>query len=160
MTRELRKEIEVAGSAAEVWAAWTTSAGVVEFFAPQAWIEPRVGGAYELYFLAEAPEGSRGSEGCRFLELEPERRLVVSWNFPPSIPAIRHEQTRVEIALDPVGDRATRVRMTQTGWREGDDWDQGYAYFDRAWGLVLARLARRFERGPIDWADPWLPEAP
>jgi uncharacterized protein YndB with AHSA1/START domain len=158
MERELRKEVDVAAPAVGVWRAWTTTDGVVAFFAPEALIEPREGGAFELYFMTEAPAGSRGSEGCRFVELEPPRRFVVSWNFPPSLPAIRDEQTRVEIALEPRGDHATRVRLLQTGWREGDDWDKGFAYFDRAWGFVLARLARSFEHGPIDWSDPWVPD--
>jgi uncharacterized protein YndB with AHSA1/START domain len=158
MGRELRKEIVVAAPVGEVWRAWTTSEGVVAFFAPEARIEPRVGGAYELYFMTDAPAGSRGSEGCTVLAIEPERRLAVSWNFPPSIPAIRDERTRVEIELEPVPGAGTRVRMLQTEWREGEDWDLGYAYFDRAWGLVMARLERRFELGPIDWSDPWVPD--
>ena len=32
---------------------------------------------------------------------------------------------------------------------------QAYAYFDRAWGNVLANLRKRFESGPIDWSD-WM----
>jgi hypothetical protein len=42
------------------------------------------------------------------------------------------------------------------GWGEGGQWDQAYAYFDRAWGHVLANLVKRWETGqPIDWRD-WL----
>ena len=37
-------------------------------------IEAEVGGAYELYFDLEQPEGMRGSEGCTVVELEPVRR--------------------------------------------------------------------------------------
>ena len=33
--------------------------------------------------------------------------------------------------------------------------EQAYAYFDRAWGNVLANLRKRFESGPIDWSD-WM----
>ena len=42
------------------------------------------------------------------------------------------------------------------GWGDGGQWDQAYAYFDRAWGNVLANLQKRFaEAKPYDWA-PWL----
>ena len=46
----------------------------------------------------------------------------------------------------------TRVVMKHTGWKEGAEWDQSFAYFDRAWTKVLANLERHFNTGPIDWA--------
>jgi len=49
----------------------------------------------------------------------------------------------------------TLVRLTQTGWGDGGQWDQAYAYFDRAWGNVLTNLQKRFAEGPVDW-KPWL----
>jgi hypothetical protein len=47
----------------------------------------------------------------------------------------------------------TRVRLTHTGWGDGGEWDKAYAYFDRAWGNVLANLQKRFADGPIDWTE-------
>jgi hypothetical protein len=55
----------------------------------------------------------------------------------------------------PQGERATEVRLHHVGWGEGGEWDKAHAYFDRAWGHVLANLKRRFEQGPQDWG-PWL----
>lgn len=41
-----------------------------------------------------------------------------------------------------------------TGFSRGGEWDDVYAYFERAWiGIVLQRLAYRFEHGPIDWEN-------
>lgn len=151
--RVLAREVRVAAPPERVFAAWTTEEGTRTFFAPAARIEPRVGGPYEIYFAPEAPEGSRGCDTCRVLELDPPRRLAFSWIFPPSLPSIRSEETRVEVTLTPERD-GTRVLLTQTGWRSGEDWDEGYAYFDRAWALVLSRLAQSFEAGPIDWSQP------
>ena len=47
------------------------------------------------------------------------------------------------------------MTLHHTGWGEGGEWDQAYAYFDRAWGNVLANLKKRFDNGPIDWTE-WL----
>ena len=152
--RAIRLEIEVAAPRSAVWQTWTTSEGVRTFFAPDARIEARPGGAYELYFMPEAPEGSRGSEGCTVVSLAPEERLEVTWNFPPTIPSIRDAHTQWNVVLESLGPERTRVRMTHNHWREGADWDEGFAYFQRAWKLVLSRLQRRFEHGPIDWNDP------
>jgi len=52
-------------------------------------------------------------------------------------------------------DGGTEVNMTHIGWGEGGEWDQAYAYFDRAWGNVLNNLQKRFVEGPVDWTD-WL----
>ena len=147
-------EVEVAAARDAVWEAWATSEGAKTFFAPDARIEAHAGGAYELYFVLGAPEGSRGSEGCKVISLSPGQRLVVTWNFPPTIPSIRDEHTRWALTLEPIGDDHTLVRLNHYGWKEGPDWDEGFAYFERAWGLVLGRLQRRFTQGPIDWDNP------
>lgn len=155
--REICKSVEVAAPLAEVWRAWTSAEGAITFFAPGARIEARPGGPYELYFDPEAPEGERGSEGCTVRELQTERFLSVTWNFPPSLPTLRNEHTTVGIGLQAMDAGRTRVVLTHTGWRDGPQWMEGFSYFVRAWDLVLARLHHRFAEGPIDWADPFTP---
>lgn len=151
----LRKECLVKAPAAEVWRAWTTTEGVQGFLAPQAWLEAKTGGAFEMSFVPEAPAGMRGSEGCTVLVLEEHRRLAFTWNFPPTLPALRAlgPCTRVTVELETVGD-TTRVILLHEGWKEGEDWAKGRSYFDAAWDQVLARLQRRFESGPLHWNDP------
>ena len=122
----------------------------------EAKIDLRVGGRYEMYFLPDASPGSRGSEGCVVYEIDAPTRLVFSWNFPPTIPALRKTgaQTQVIVTLQLSEEKTTVVSLAQTGWQDGTAWDQGYAYFDRVWTVVLNRLKRRFDTGPIDWRDP------
>jgi uncharacterized protein YndB with AHSA1/START domain len=144
LPKAVRKEALVAGPLADVWAAWTTPEGLRSFFAPQVHMRLEAGGPFEILFHPASPEGSRGSEGCRVLAFAPPRVLAFSWNAPPSMPTVRQERTQVVVELEPLGERLTRVRLTHTGWKEGAEWDQAYAYFDIAWGKVLASLAERF----------------
>ena len=140
---------------AEVWRAWTTSEGVVTFFAQAANIRLEPGGAFELYFDTEAPPGLQGSEGMRVLSYLPGEMLSFEWNAPPRFPELRNgPRTWVVVRLDDVGARATRVRLAHLGWRGGGEWDQVHSYFDRAWDTVLRRLVCRFESGPVDWEIP------
>ncbi len=157
MPRAIRKQVVVNATGDRVWAAWTTEAGVKTFFAPAAKIELHSGGAYEMYFMLEAEPGTRGSEGCSVTMVEPQRKLGFTWNFPPTLPTIRNARTQVSIELVPTNDGKTMVRLSQTGWGEGKDWDEGFQYFQRAWSLVLSRLQYRFESGPIDWNKPYVP---
>ena len=151
--RALRKEVTVAAPLAEVWKAWTTTDGVKTFFGPEARIEAVIGGPYEIYFATTAPEGLRGSEGCKVQSVVPLQLFAFEWNAPPTIPAIRNSglHTLVTIRLHEEGPDQTRVEMIHTGWGQGEDWDKTYAYFDKAWDAVLSNLEYRYRVGPVEF---------
>lgn len=150
--RILRATLVLDAPVESVWKLWTTEDGLKSFFAPGCRVEPRVDGVYEIYFDPSAPAGGKGAEGTRILAFEPERRLVFTWNAPPSQPAIRAQRTVVEIRLAREGEKKTRFVFTHSGWGEGPEWDATFAYFDKAWnGFVLPNLVWRVRHGPIDW---------
>ena len=153
--RSIDKEVVVAASVDEVWDAWTTRAGITSFFAPDAKIDPRVGGAFEIYIDPLAAPGGRGADDMRFMALQPKKMLSFDWNAPPHLPAARQQRTFVVVRIEPVADKQTRVTLHHTGWGDGGEWDKAYAYFDRAWGGVLGNLKKRFDSGPIDWTE-WM----
>jgi uncharacterized protein YndB with AHSA1/START domain len=142
-----------------VWQAWTTEDGIRSFFARGSRIEPRVDGAYEIWFDPSQPAGRRGADDMRILALEPLRRLVFTWNAPPDQPFVRSQRTVVALDLEPAGEGRTRLRLTHSDCGEGADWDKAFAYFDRAWGgFVLPNLRYSLADGPIDWAN--MPKLP
>ena len=137
-------ERDVACPPDSVYRLWTTAEGVGEFLGVTARIEPRVGGPYEFAFLAEAPDGVRGGEGCRILALEPDRLVVFSWNSPPGFET-RGQHTWVVLSLTPVA-AGTRVRLAHWGHGSGPQWDANREYFAAAWASVLDALAGYCER--------------
>jgi uncharacterized protein YndB with AHSA1/START domain len=153
--RAIDKQVVVNATLDQAWDAWTTREGIVAFLAPEAKIEPRVGGAFEIYFDPYAPAGSKGADGMRFMALQPKKMLSFDWNAPPSLPEARQQRSFVVVRFEPLDDRQTRVTLHHTGWGDGGEWDKAYAYFDRAWGNVLANLGKRFDKGPQDWGE-WL----
>jgi uncharacterized protein YndB with AHSA1/START domain len=153
--RAIDKEIVVAATPQQVWSAWTTRAGITSFFAPDANIEARVDGAFEIYINPLAEPGLKGADGMRFLALQPPRMLSFTWNAPPSLPEVRQQRTFVVVRIQPIGEKETRVTLHHSGWGDGGEWDKAYGYFDRAWGNVLGNLKKSFESGPIDWTA-WL----
>ena len=153
--RSLDKEVIIKASLDQAWASWTTREGIVAFFAPDAQIEPRVGGAFHIYIDPGAAPGMRGADEMRFLALQPKKMLSFDWNAPPHLPEARAQRTVVILRFEPLGETETRVRLHHVGWGEGGEWDKAYAYFDRAWGNVLANLKKRYESGPQDWTE-WL----
>ncbi len=130
---------------AEVWKAWTTAEGIESFFAPKAAkVEPVTGGAFELWFGVNLPEGSRGSEGCKVHSVKPLEQFVFEWNAPPTIPAIRGLRTLVYLDFKALPDNRTEVTLRNFGYGDGEDWQKAKAYFTQAWPAVMAGLEKRF----------------
>jgi len=153
--RAIDKVVVIAANVDQAWDAWTTREGIVSFFAPDAVIEPRVGGAFHIHIDPTAPPGMKGADDMRFMALQPKKMISFDWNAPPSLPQARTQRTFVIVRFEPINERETRVSLHHTGWGDGGEWDKAFAYFDRAWGNVLANLKKRFESGPQDWTE-WL----
>lgn len=132
--------VEVEATPAQVWELWTTEEGLT-FFAPASRIDLRPGGDYEVYFVPDAPEGQRGSEGTIVLGFQQDRMLTVTWALPPYMPEVRPHLTPLTIEIIPVSDTTTSVTITHTGWGEGGEWDAAYAYFQQTWPLVLTAMS-------------------
>lgn len=150
--RTIVKTATVKATVDEVWNAWTTSEGIKSFFAPDARVDPRPGGAFEIHFNPYARPGLKGADGMTVLAVQDKRMFSFTWNSPPHLAEVRPQRTAVTVRLKPAGEGLTDVRITHSGWGDGGQWDQSFEYFSGAWGRILANLERRFTDGPIDWA--------
>jgi uncharacterized protein YndB with AHSA1/START domain len=92
--RVVKAEIIVNAALDAVWEAWTTEAGVKTFFVPACKVEPRVYGAFEMYFNPNGAPGQRGGEGNVILAMQPKSMLSFTWNAPPHLPNVRQQRTR------------------------------------------------------------------
>jgi uncharacterized protein YndB with AHSA1/START domain len=153
--RAIEKSAVVDATVDQVWDSWTTREGIVGFFAPDAKIEPRVGGAFQIYIDPIAEPGMKGADEMRYMALQPKKMISFDWNAPPSLPEARAQRTFVVVRIEPVSEKQTRVTLHHTGWGDGGEWDKAYAYFERAWGNVLINLQKRWTEGPKDWTE-WM----
>lgn len=130
---------------ATAWGAWTTAEGIESFFAPKAAkVEPFPGGAFELWFGVNLPEGSRGSEGCRVHSVKPMEQFVFEWSAPPTIPVIRPLRTLVYLDFKALDERRTEVTLRNFGYGEGEEWAKAKAYFQKAWPVIMANYQKRY----------------
>jgi uncharacterized protein YndB with AHSA1/START domain len=153
--RAIDREVVVPANVDAVWQAWTTSEGIKTFFAPDAHVELRVDGPFEIFINPYAKPGLKGADGMRIIGFQDRRMLSFTWNAPPSLPEARANRTVVILRFEPVGDKETIVSLHHVGWGEGGEWDKAFEYFSKAWPNVLASLQKRFASGPVDWTD-WL----
>ena len=143
--RVLVLALEIPAPRAEVWKAFSTSAGLTTWLTPQATVDLRPGGEWTARF----PGGSTG--GGTIVSFVPEKELVLLALAPDRFPAVRAARTRARFEFEARGG-ATLVRLTQTGWKSGAEWDRAYEYLAVGNAQLLAALHRRFVSGPIDWS--------
>ena len=125
-----------------VWADWTTAEGLESFFAPKAIVEGKLGGAYEIWFLPEAPKGQRGAEdgvllGWQDSSEDGTRMIQFTWRMPPYMPEIVDSMTVVQVWMVPQGENKTRVRLFHTGFGDTPQWLEAERYFEGSWNEVL-----------------------
>lgn len=143
--------VSVKAPVGAVWQAWTTSAGITSFFAPEAEVDARPDGAFHIFIDPYGQPGMKGADTMRVLAVEPEKLLSFTWNAPPSLPQARAQRTVVILRFAPEGD-ATRLSLSHVGWGTDGEWPKARAYFEKAWPNVLKNLQTRFDTGqPMDW---------
>lgn len=141
----LRLEITVPAPRAEVWKAFSTSEGLSTWLAPNSNVELKPGGEWMVHFSG----GSTG--GGNIVSFVPEKEIVLKALAPDQFPTVRAQRTTARFELEDHG-KGTLVRLTQTGWQDGDEWDRAYEYLTAGNAQLMATLHRRFVSGPIDWS--------
>ena len=142
-------EVSVPAPIDDVWTAFTTSEGLSTWLTPGAVVDLRKGGEWTAHF----PGGATG--GGTLIDFSPKTKIVMLAKAPPSFPHVAAEGTTATWTFEPEGEKATRVTLRQTGWKQGEEWDKAYEYLATGNAQLLDTLRRRFENGPIDWAKEW-----
>jgi uncharacterized protein YndB with AHSA1/START domain len=141
-------EVTIPASPTAVWQAFTTSDGLSTWLTPNAVVDLRKGGEWTAHF----PGGKTG--GGTILSFAPEKELTLAAMAPEWFPTVRQQRTTAKFQFFGAGD-STVVRLTQTGWKSGEEWDRAYDYLAQGNAQLLATLRRRFTDGPIDWEKEW-----
>jgi uncharacterized protein YndB with AHSA1/START domain len=142
-------EITIPAPLDDVWNAFSTSAGLSTWLTPGAVVDLRKGGEWTAHF----PGGKTG--GGTILSFRPRREMVLAAMAPERFPTVRADRTTARFQFKAADSHSTIVRLTQTGWKQGEEWDNAYDYLAKGNVQLLETLRRRFVDGPIDWAKEW-----
>jgi uncharacterized protein YndB with AHSA1/START domain len=129
----------------QVWQAMTTSEGLSTWLWAVSKVDLRLGGAWE----ADFPGGK--TAGGNILSFLPQEMLALSAMAPEEFPTVRRERTQAVFFFESVDPTHTRIRLSQIGWKSGDEWDRAFAYLAKGNARLLNALQRRFASGPTDW---------
>jgi len=106
-----------------------------------AYVEPKVGGKYELFWNPEDREND-STIGCKILALRPNRLLSFEWKGPKQFKHFMNEirpLTNVVVSFIPCAD-GTEVHLLHTGWRDTPEWEEAREWFDKTWRMALTEL--------------------
>lgn len=146
-------ETTIPAPRAAVWEAFSTSDGLSTWLTPGAVVELRKGGEWTAHF----PGGKTG--GGTIVSFIPAQEMTLAAMAPEQFPTVRAERTTARFQFIASGE-STVVRLTQTGWKTGEEWDKAYDYLAQGNAQLLDTLRRRFVSGPIDWEKEWgIPKA-
>jgi uncharacterized protein YndB with AHSA1/START domain len=138
-------QLTIPAPLSEVWKAFSTNDGLTSWLTPSATVDLRPGGDWICHF----PGGSTG--GGTIVSFVPQKELVISALAPDKFPNVRSHRTVATFSFQADGN-STLVRLTQTGWQSGEEWDKAYEYLAVGNAQLLAMLYHRFLSGPIDWS--------
>ena len=128
----------------DVWTAFTTSAGLDTWLWKDCNVDLREGGEWTVHY----PGGKTG--GGAIVRFTPRKNIEMRAMAPEQFPTVRSERTRALFEFEAAGD-GTRVTLTQSGWKQGKEWDDAYDYLAQGNAQLLGQLWYRFVKGPINW---------
>lgn len=139
---EYTTSVEIEATPAEVFEYLVTDAGMTAWMGQHAALDPRPGGGFAVDIAGHAIRG-------QFLEVEPARRVVVSWGMAGSADLPPGAST-VEFTLTPTT-RGTRVDLVHSGLPE-----ESLTGHADGWTHFLSRL-RVAAPGGDAGDDEWVP---
>ncbi len=135
--RTIEKEIFVAVSPERAFRAWTEKEELERWCALEVEIDLRQGGNWRFQWTNDVATGA-------FIEIDPPRLLVMEWH---GVPLLSNTLCTVEFTPEADG---TLIRLRDTGYGSGPDWDAMYDGVNSGWGTALGDLKRWMESGATD----------
>jgi uncharacterized protein YndB with AHSA1/START domain len=131
--RRIESEIRISATPEEVWNAWTDPASISRWFTDDARGKAVSGGTMVWVFRGF------GEMPYPVAVAEPPERLVLSGEIPGRGPFA------LEILIEQAGG-VTTVRLVNSGFREGADFEEEYEGVRSGWDASLALLRHYLER--------------
>ena len=135
-TESISFEFDLAHAPEKVWRALTDPKLLTEWLLPV--VDLQLAPGAEFTFRTQPHPGWDGTVSCRFVEIEPQRKLVYAWDVP-------FLQTVVTFTLTPTTS-GTRLSLVQSGFTPEQKRESGGARY--GWKMMGGKLADLLARIP------------
>lgn len=139
--KPIQIETSIAVPSDLVWKAWTKAENITKWFAPEAIVEARFGGPFELFFTPPDHD-HMCTKGCVFTLVEPKKQLGFTWKGPDQFAELMNNPsslTFVQVTFHNENGNA-RITLEHSGWGDSDAWAEARTWHQKAWEQALGRL--------------------
>jgi len=147
-TSPISCSVIVSAPVKDVWAAYTTTAGVTAWMAPKATVDMRVGGkfrtAYDKNSSLDGPDVIENT----ILSFDPERMYSIQCTKTPDSFPFKRTMAHIwtVVYFRPVNPGKTEVECRMIGWDGSDESNQVRAFFAKNNRVELDELVKYFTR--------------
>ena len=143
MDRIIHQSVVLKRSPEKAFEYFTLAEHLEKWLTVKAEIEPVVGGKYELFWNPE-DRANNSTIGCKILAMEMGKLLCFEWKgafqFKHFMNNVR-PLTNVAVFFLPHPEGA-EVQLLHTGWRDTEEWEEAWRWFDEVWEKMLTELKK------------------
>ncbi len=142
----IKLETKIKTTLESIWHAWTEDKSITQWFPPEANIEPKLGGFFELFFDPHN-HNHQSTIGCVITSFEPKTQIAFTWKGPNQFANIMNDPsslTRVIISFLEKLDYVL-VKLEHMGWNTGKEWEEARTWHEEQWQIVLNDLKNFLE---------------
>jgi uncharacterized protein YndB with AHSA1/START domain len=142
--RDLAFKRRIPGQPHQVYDAWTRPEVMRRWLAPgankvlEASTDVRIGGRFRIRSVA--PDGTMHTIDGAYRELDPGRRIVMTWSYSGPVELLCEMETLLAVDLTPLGDDETEMTVTQTRIATLE----AAAAYSEGWPTCFAKLEGAF----------------
>jgi len=142
----LRHEAIMAAPVDQVWAAFTTKAGLESWMAAYVDIDLRVGGRMRTHYSREGTLGDGNTIENTILSLEPLRMISIKATKPPEGFPFKTaiERMWTVVRFDDLGANRTRFTVTSMGFGDDEESKKMREFFDKGNAWTVEKLRAKF----------------
>ena len=144
----LVQELMIDANVSKVWKAYTTDAGWMQWAAPLAQIDLRIGGLIQTHYEPGASIGDAGTNTLHIINFVPERLLTLQAELSDRWPEVMKqdgERLMNVIVFQPIGSSRTQVLSYGVGYRDVPAYQELMQFFIPANEQLLLKLKAYLE---------------
>lgn len=141
-SRDITFDLNLNISVEDAWNLWTESRKLEKWLTTEANVDPKVGGAFEL-FWDPTNHNDNSTLGCKITALVPNRLLSFQWRGPipfADLMNVAPFPTWAMVSFESKGIDQAVLHFRHSGWGESERWSAAREWQKSAWTGAFAEL--------------------
>lgn len=129
---------------ADAWSYWTSNQRLETWLTVKANVQPKIGGAYELFWNPQTPN-ENSTIGCKITTIVPNKLLAFEWKGAVPFADIMNVEplpTWASVSFENVSPSQTAIHFRHTGWSDSAHWQEARKWQQGAWNGAFQEIKK------------------